>query len=593
MISPTSSAKAPVFAVVIHEKGGAERREVFEASEISVGRVQGNDLMLPKGNVSKRHARLLYRDGRFIVTDLNSTNGTYVNRRRITQATIVREGDRIYIGDFVLRIELPAGAHTGDEESSREHNEITSGSVRPSAEPAAVESLQVPAPPRVPASSPLQGDSQRVTPSMAVEPSSVGRATQEDFLLEETTGMRDVVNMVVGQVAARLSPSDLGRSADSGLRASVDELIREAWGAAQAGSNIDADKVMRAARAELLDLGPLAELVRDPNVNEIGVLRFDRIVVTRGSQKAVEGGFSSETALRWAISRLCENGGAALRPGETTIERSLGDGLKLEAVLAPTGNAVALLRRPRAVATSLDELVRRGTVSRAIATLLQQCVAARLNILIVGARDGGCEQMLSALALAATDGTPVWVCGSFAPPTGTVSRVDSELPGQELKRAVRMAARLPNARLLVELSSGALVSSTMEAVADGADGLIGLCVAPSLSRGLTRLVASLTSEGVSSPAARETLSSSFELCVEVARLRDGRYRVLKVAEMVGASAENVHTQDVFTFVSDRTAAGGSIEGSFVPSGAVPHVAEVLRSRGIVLESAMFSRPPSR
>ncbi|HYJ07893.1 MAG TPA: FHA domain-containing protein, partial [Polyangiaceae bacterium] len=65
--------------------------------------------MLPKGNVSKRHARLLYRDGRFIVTDLNSTNGTYVNRRRITQATIVREGDRIYVGDFVLRIEVPGG----------------------------------------------------------------------------------------------------------------------------------------------------------------------------------------------------------------------------------------------------------------------------------------------------------------------------------------------------------------------------------------------------------------------------------------------------------------------------------------------------
>src|SRR4029450_9756163 len=93
---------------------------VFEASEISVGRVQGNDLMLPKGNVSKRLARLLYRDRRFIVTALNSTNGTYVNRRRITQATIVREGDRIYIGDFVLRIELPAGAHAGDHGNRRE-----------------------------------------------------------------------------------------------------------------------------------------------------------------------------------------------------------------------------------------------------------------------------------------------------------------------------------------------------------------------------------------------------------------------------------------------------------------------------------------
>ena len=121
VISPTSTARAPQFAVVIHEKGGAERREQFETAELTVGRVQGNELMLPKGNVSKRHARLLYRDGRFIVTDLNSTNGTYVNRRRITQATIVREGDRIYVGDFVLRIELPgeAGDAAADDSASR------------------------------------------------------------------------------------------------------------------------------------------------------------------------------------------------------------------------------------------------------------------------------------------------------------------------------------------------------------------------------------------------------------------------------------------------------------------------------------------
>jgi pilus assembly protein CpaF len=94
-----------MFTIVISEKGGAERRETFDKNEINVGRVQGNDLMLAKGNVSKHHARLLYRDGRFIVTDLKSTNGTYVNGRKISQATIVREGDKIYIGDFVVRLE--------------------------------------------------------------------------------------------------------------------------------------------------------------------------------------------------------------------------------------------------------------------------------------------------------------------------------------------------------------------------------------------------------------------------------------------------------------------------------------------------------
>src|SRR5271163_3065159 len=117
-----------MFTIIISEKGGAERRESFDKNEINVGRVQGNDLMLPKGNVSKHHARLLYRDGRFIVTDLKSTNGTYVNGRKIAQATIVREGDKIYIGDFVLRLDgsgsaaasapLPAAESDGDEEES-------------------------------------------------------------------------------------------------------------------------------------------------------------------------------------------------------------------------------------------------------------------------------------------------------------------------------------------------------------------------------------------------------------------------------------------------------------------------------------------
>jgi pilus assembly protein CpaF len=113
-----------MFSIIISEKGGAERREGFDKNEINVGRVQGNDLMLPKGNVSKHHARLLFRDGRFIVTDLKSTNGTYVNGRKIAQATIVREGDKIYIGDFVLRLDAGGSGAAeappnGDDESVR------------------------------------------------------------------------------------------------------------------------------------------------------------------------------------------------------------------------------------------------------------------------------------------------------------------------------------------------------------------------------------------------------------------------------------------------------------------------------------------
>src|SRR5579859_1092703 len=130
-----------MFTIIISEKGGAERRETFDRNEINVGRVQGNDLMLPKGNVSKHHARLLFRDGRFIVTDLKSTNGTYVNGRKISQATIVREGDKIYVGDFVLRLEtavaqgalIEVPSSVGDE--SQGHTPARPGLLRDPTQP--------------------------------------------------------------------------------------------------------------------------------------------------------------------------------------------------------------------------------------------------------------------------------------------------------------------------------------------------------------------------------------------------------------------------------------------------------------------------
>ena len=51
-----------MFTIVIQEKGGEQRRMVFNKPEVTIGRVQGNDIVLPKGNVSKRHARIVLKD---------------------------------------------------------------------------------------------------------------------------------------------------------------------------------------------------------------------------------------------------------------------------------------------------------------------------------------------------------------------------------------------------------------------------------------------------------------------------------------------------------------------------------------------------
>ncbi len=94
------------YNVVINEKGGATDNLSFDKDEITVGRVKENDIVLAKNNISKRHVRIVRKDGRFKIIDLKSTNGTYINGRRIDGPYDLKEGDKIYVGDYTLELEM-------------------------------------------------------------------------------------------------------------------------------------------------------------------------------------------------------------------------------------------------------------------------------------------------------------------------------------------------------------------------------------------------------------------------------------------------------------------------------------------------------
>jgi pSer/pThr/pTyr-binding forkhead associated (FHA) protein len=73
--------------------------------EVSLGRGEDNDVVIPHPSVSRAHARLMRRDGNYELTDLNSTNGTYVNGQPVHGAARVSNGSQVRLGDvhFVLR----------------------------------------------------------------------------------------------------------------------------------------------------------------------------------------------------------------------------------------------------------------------------------------------------------------------------------------------------------------------------------------------------------------------------------------------------------------------------------------------------------
>jgi len=696
-----------MFAIIISEKGGAERKEQFDKNEINVGRVQGNDLMLPKGNVSKHHARLLYRDGRFIVTDLKSTNGTYVNGRKIAQATIVREGDKIYIGDFVLRLDTQGAQTLGSEgiepalppppQQTSDSDMRSMGRTGPNAgasagptgpnavlatsnvpaivdrgsvdrapvversssamridpgaapytadqetgdhETSAVEKspasqgpgqMRVPAPPRIPtavspalgggmagmrpptaplpvqppvgarlsppAIAPMTPAAPPVIPQPARASAPPPRQSPRDNLPTNAAGRRLSLVTLLDRIAHATDLSPLRQSLvlDEGISQRLERVAREqAMGMQNDGDvaeGVDVEGLVRDALRELVALGPIGPLLEDDDVTEITCLRQDNVLATKnGAVVAADASFTSEEALSRVIARLAYHAGEPARAGESIIERRLSRGAHMLALVPPAAASHALIiRKRRRLETSLEDYVRLGGLSRAMATFLDNCLTARANVLVCGSNPQAVTSFLSALAASAPAGERVAVLQQVEelvlPQAHVLSLAlpDSRARGEE---AVRVASKIRPDRTVVSGMAGNVAAAMLEAISEGSEGVLATTLAPSLRQGLSRVVAQvlLTRPGMSVEAARECVSESFDVVIEVAPLSDGRHRVVRIAELGGTDGKGIVARDIFL------ATGEGDGSSFAATGVVPRVVGEFAQRGVKVDPNLFKR----
>jgi pSer/pThr/pTyr-binding forkhead associated (FHA) protein len=75
--------------------GETQEYVLTEGATASIGRLDTNDIMIPEQHVSRQHAVINYRDGIFMITDLGSANGTFVNDRQLEAAFPLASGDEI------------------------------------------------------------------------------------------------------------------------------------------------------------------------------------------------------------------------------------------------------------------------------------------------------------------------------------------------------------------------------------------------------------------------------------------------------------------------------------------------------------------
>jgi pilus assembly protein CpaF len=346
---------------------------------------------------------------------------------------------------------------------------------------------------------------------------------------------------------------------------------------------------------EILGHGPIEPLLRDPEITEIMVNAWDRIYVERfGHIQPVETAFMDEAHLRRVIDRIVSRIGRRIDESSPMVDARLPDGSRVNAVVPPISldGAAVTIRKFSTEPYTVQDLIRFGTVTEQVASLLQACVQGRLDILISGGTGSGKTTLLNVLSqflpaderiITIEDSAELRLWQEH------VLRLEYRPPNMEgrgevtIRDLVRNALRMRPDRIVVgEVRDGAALDM-LQAMNTGHDGSLTTVHANSPRDSLARLETMVLMAGIDLPvrAIREQMASAVDLIVQLTRLKDGSRRITQITEVTGMEGDIVTLQDLYTF--DYRAgmdALGRYLGGLTPTGLRPRFLERLAEHGV-------------
>jgi len=310
---------------------------------------------------------------------------------------------------------------------------------------------------------------------------------------------------------------------------------------------------------DVMGLGPLEPLVKDPSISEIMVNGPDCIYVEKkGKLSPVENKFSSETQLRTVIDRIVAPIGRRVDESSPLCDARLAGGSRVNIVLPPLAlnGATITIRKFSARALSFDDLVRFGSLSPAMADYLRKAVQSHMNIVVSGGTGSGKTTLLNALSSAIPDDERIVTIEDAAElrlQKPHVVRLESRPPNAEgqgaipIRRLVINALRMRPDRIVVGECRGGEALDMLQAMNTGHDGSMTTVHANSPRDALGRLETLVLMAGMDLPmrVVREQIRSAVHLIVQQARLADGSRKVTSITEVTGMEGDVLTVQELF------------------------------------------------
>ncbi len=575
-----------VLTVVVHEKGGKTQRFPFEGDQFSVGREDDNELLLDRANVSKHHLRFRRVQGAIEVVDLESTNGTYVNGRRVLKPRKVRRADRIYVGDFILMLE---GDDTAIAPRERAELPVAGKDGKPRRTAVGIPPTELERGEPLPGAEEAEGTvytSARRVAAAGIESAYLDKIASRVI----QTALINISGLDPLQ-SASVTESERGKAV-----ALVDAMIADMRRNGEIEAEVELEPLKGRIVRELLELGPLTELMQDDEVVEIQVVGGGSIrVVREGTNKVsraelVERRFSGDRALALACRRLARQWGFLVE-GQQILEGKVSDGFYMYALLPPTQvqTTVLNLRRTRTDANNLSALVQEGVLSEDMREVLRTAIRGARRLLISASGGVNLDRFMQALCGEVPEDMRV-VCISDTGRLGTNKRSWIQVrritdPGDTVALSDSLGILLRGGvDLLVSQrcrheDAAAVIDAVSGATAGAVVSLWGIDSAHALSR----LAALSTVASGAIQALTVALARSVDLLVRVSvGVNNEAMQIIELVEPRVKEGDQIVHMPIFKAMKGQD---GATE--FRPTGTVPAFIGEVAERGINLPMSVF------
>jgi pilus assembly protein CpaF len=351
--------------------------------------------------------------------------------------------------------------------------------------------------------------------------------------------------------------------------------------------------------AEALGLGPLEDLMAQPDVSEIMVNGPDRIFVERnGKLELTAKRFASAQQLRLVIERIIAPLGRRVDESSPMVDARLPDGSRVNVIIEPLAlnGATMSIRRFGTRKLEIEDLVRLGAVSPQLVSLLRAAIQARLNVVVSGGTGSGKTTFLNILSGFIPDGERIVTIEDAAElqlRQEHVVRLESRPPNIEGKGEVRIRDLVRNAlrmrpdRIVIGECRGGEALDMLQAMNTGHDGSLTTVHANAPREALSRIETMVMMAGFDLPirAIREQIAGAVDLVVQTARLRDGSRKIMSMTEVVGMEGDVITMQEIVSFEQRGMNEDGKVIGDFRFSGVQPQCFARFEELGIPFDRA--------